>query len=221
MAPTSSRSSTGPASWRSNRRRRARRFRARSRGAGPTRWSGEWARGSSWGLGGRGWSADADQAALGEHDDEVAGDPEQGDRRQGREEQRDVEQAAAGEVDEVAEAALRARPFADDRSDDRQRDADAEATEDRGKRGGDLDRDEHLATARAERPPELEQAAVDRSQPDEGRDRDREEDDQAADHDLREQVGPEPQGEERGEREDRDGLRGDEIRRDQPLDQAR
>ena len=46
---------------------------------------------------------------------------------------------AAGEVDQHAEALVAAGPLADDRADDRERDPDPHAAEDRGQGGRDLD----------------------------------------------------------------------------------
>ena len=85
-------------------------------------------------------SADADEAALDEDDERVEHDPQQGDREQGGEQQRDVEEAAAGEVHEDAEARVGAGPLAHDRADDGERDADAEAAEDRRQGRRDLER---------------------------------------------------------------------------------
>src|SRR4026207_1752096 len=58
--------------------------------------------------------ADANEAAFEDDDDEVEGDPEQRDRDEGREHQRDVEEAAARQVHEEPESLLRTGPLADD-----------------------------------------------------------------------------------------------------------
>src|SRR4051794_37188981 len=67
-------------------------------------------------------SAAADERPLEQDDDDVQRDPDQGDRHEGREHQRDVEQARPGEVDQHAEATLRPGPLRDDRADDGERD---------------------------------------------------------------------------------------------------
>ena len=114
---------------------------------------------------------------------------------------------------------LGAGPLPDDRADDRERHADPQPAEDRRQRGRDLERRQDLAAGRPERAGHLEQPGVDRPDPDHRRDRDREEHDQPADDDLARQPRPEPQGEQRGEGEDRRRLGGDDVRRDEPLDE--
>ncbi len=62
------------------------------------------------------------QAALDDDDHEIQPDPDEGDRQERGEHERDVEQRPAGEVDEDAETALGPGPLADDRADDGERD---------------------------------------------------------------------------------------------------
>ena len=66
---------------------------------------------------------------------------------------------------------------------------------------------------------ELEQLRVDRADADHRRDGDREEHDERADEDLAQQPRPEPQGDERGQGQDRRRLGGDEVGRQDALDE--
>src|SRR3954451_819435 len=131
----------GPASSRRmSMRRRTRRPRRRGR-----QWRRERENGGGDGAReppGRGL-AKADEAAVGEYDEAVAGDPEQRDRHERREHERDVEEAAPGEVDEDAETTIGACPLPDDRADDGEGRADAESTQDRRQGGRDLDVEEN------------------------------------------------------------------------------
>ena len=110
-------------------------------------------------------------------------------------------------------------PLPDDRADDGEGHPDPHPAEDRRQGRRDLEGREDLAAGRPQRPAELEQPGVDRPDADHRRDRDREEDDQRADDDLAEEAGPEPQGDERREGEDRRRLGGDEVRRQEALDE--
>ena len=103
--------------------------------------------------------AGADEPVLDDDDDEVEDDPDEGDRQERREHQRDVEQRPAGEVDEDGQALAGAGPLADDRADDGERDADPQAAEDVRQRGRDLERGQDLARGRAQAAPELDAAA--------------------------------------------------------------
>src|SRR4029079_10055852 len=85
----------------------------------------------------------------------------------------------------------------------------------------DLDRQQDLATGRPVRAGELEQPPVDRADPDHRRYRDREEDEEPADDYVGEEPRPEPQREERGQSEDRNGLGGHEVRREEAFDETR
>ena len=91
------------------RRRRGARQTRRRRGRGRRGVTGARAVGPP-GLVTGGASPVADQAALDEDHDEIQGDPDQGEGREGGEHERDVEQAAAGDVDQDAEAATRRPP---------------------------------------------------------------------------------------------------------------
>ena len=116
---------------------------------------------------------------------------------------------------------LAARPLGDDRAHDRERRSDAQPAEDRRQGARDLDAQEPLERSGAERAAHLEQAAVDLADADHRRHGDREEDDERAHDDLREEAGPEPEREQRGEGEDRRRLGGDDVGRQDPLGEAR
>ena len=101
----------------------------------------------------------ADQATLDGDDDEIEPDPDEGDRQERGEHERDVEQRPAGEVDQDAETALGAGPLADDRADDRERDPDADPAQDDRQRGRDLERRSGPGGGSRAGPPELEEPA--------------------------------------------------------------
>src|SRR2546425_1317564 len=106
-------------------------------------------------------SADAHETALEDDDDEVQTDPQERDRQEGGEHQRDVEQAAAGEDDEEPEPTVGARPFGDDGPDDGEGHPDAQSAEDRRERARHLDEQQALGACRAEGPAHLEEVPVD------------------------------------------------------------
>ena len=146
--------------------------------------------------------------------------PDERDREQRGEHQRDVEQRPAREVDEDAEALARRRPTRR-RSRRRPRASRRPAC----RRGWSAGRPGSRAwsgpgggVARRLRPSSSSRG-VDRADADHRGDGDREEHDQRADDDLAEQPGPEPQREQRGEGEDRDRLGGHEVRRGEALDE--
>src|SRR4051794_23252266 len=165
-------------------------------------------------------SADPDEPAFEADDDEVQGDAHERDGGQRREHQRGVEERATSEVDEDRQALAGACPLPDDGAHDGESHPDAEATEDVRERCRDLERGQDLPARGPEAPPELDQPGVDGPDADHRGDRDREEDDQRADDDLADEPGAEPKHEQRREDEDRDRLRGHEIRRCQPLEQV-
>src|SRR3954451_2902 len=76
------------------------------------------------------------------HEVETDPDPRDGDER--CEQQRGVEQASPGKVDEDAQPAVGACPFGDDGANDGEGPADAEPAEDLRQRAGDLERPEDL-----------------------------------------------------------------------------
>ena len=137
------------------------------------------------------------------------------------EHERDVEQGAAGDVDQDAEAPLAACPLADDRADHRERDAHPHPAEDRRQRGRHLHPPDDLPARGPERVGHLEQARIDRPDPDHRRDRHREEHDQRRDDELAREPDAEPQHDERRQREDRGRLGGDEVRAEELLREPR
>ena len=75
--------------------------------------------------------------------------------------------------------------------------------------------------AGAERAQHLVEQRVGGADADHGGDRDREEDDERADHDARQQSAAEPDVQQRRQGQDRHRLGGDDVRREDPLDDAR
>ena len=127
----------------------------------------------------------------------------------------------ASHVDEESQPAIRADQFAHHRADDRERRAHAQSAEEDGQGGGDFQLEKNLAMAGAQGAHQVVQRGWDGAHAHHGIHQNGEEDDQRADQHLREHARPEPDDQQRRNRHQRHGLAGDQVRREQVLQQAR
>jgi hypothetical protein len=159
-------------------------------------------------------------------DDEEA-DPEQGGDDVRRPELLRLDRVVLAEVDDrAAEAALdRGGRLGDDRPDDRERRGDPEGREQERQGGRHLQLPEDLPAARGVGAHQLDRAGVCRLQPSQPVDGHREEREIRGEHrdghPVRDALRAQADHDHRGDREQRDRLRGDDVRDEAALEEAR